>query len=124
MRKALMAILLRTLLFLLPLLAFFLIMKYRLSGDKSEEALAAETASLKRILILIAIAFGGLALLLNFISVQGSPNQCYIAPKSQDGQIIAGRYVDPDDPACLAAKSPKFPQNAPQSKDPASQSGG
>ena len=103
-----MALVLRVLLFLLPLVAFVTFLKYRLSSDKSEAALAAETERLKRRLIFIAALFLLAVVALNIVTTRGTPAECYIPPKTVDGKIVKGRYVPNDDPACIAEKKRKM----------------
>lgn len=104
------AILLRVLLFLLPFLLFWLLIKFvrdrrRTAAGPSDPAdLAAEEAREERrawvFIASLALIVGGVLTAL-LLTSRGSDDRdkVYIPPRVVDGQVVPGRFVDPEEAA-------------------------
>ena len=104
-----MAVLLRLLLLLLPIVALLAFIRHRMKDDLSEEEQEQEIEKLRRTLTGLAASFALVAFSLYFLTDTGAPGTCYISPKTVDGKVVSGRYVAEDDPACIAERARKTP---------------
>ena len=114
------AIVLRVLLFLLPFVLFWLLIKFvrgrrRTTAGASDPAtLAAEEAreearEERRAWVFIAslvLIIGGVLTALLLTSRGGDRDQIYIPPRVEDGRVVPGRFVDPEEAAQEATDPP------------------
>ena len=111
------AILLRVLLFLLPFVLFWLLIKFvrgrrRTTAGASDPAtLAADEAREERrawvfIASLVLIIGGVLTALLLTSRGSDDRDKIYIAPRVEDGRVVPGRFVDPEEAAQEATDPP------------------
>jgi len=92
-----MAIFLRIVLLLIPVLAVLAWLRWRMKEDKTEEERAADLAKLQKtlgVLVVVGLAAGlGLKLV---DDRTGDPRTRYIPPHSEDGKVVPGRFVPED----------------------------
>ena len=110
------AILLRVLLFLLPFVLFWLLIKFvrgrrRTTAGASDPAtLAADEAREERrawvFIASLVLIIGGVLTALLLTSRGGDRDQIYIPPRVEDGRVVPGRFVDPEEAAQEAADPP------------------
>ena len=110
------AILLRVLLFLLPFVLFWLLIKF-VRGRRRTTAAASDPATLaadeareeRRAWVFIAslvVIIGGVLTALLLTSRGGDRDQIYIPPRVEDGRVVPGRFVDPEEAAQEATDPP------------------
>ena len=110
------AILLRVLLFLLPFVLFWLLIKFvrgrrRTTAGASDPAtLAADEAREERrawvFIASLVLIIGGVLTALLLTSRGGDRDQIYIPPRVEDGRVVPGRFVDPEEAAQEATDPP------------------
>lgn len=110
------AILLRVLLFLLPFVLFWLLIKFvrgrrRTTAGASDPAtLAADEAREERrawvFIASLVVIIGGVLTALLLTSRGGDRDQIYIPPRVEDGRVVPGRFVDPEEAAQEATDPP------------------
>ena len=111
------AILLRVLLFLLPFVLFWLLIKFVRGRRRTTAAGASDPATLaadeareeRRAWVFIAslvVIIGGVLTALLLTSRGGDRDQIYIPPRVEDGRVVPGRFVDPEEAAQEATDPP------------------
>lgn len=110
------AIVLRVLLFLLPFVLFWLLIKFvrgrrRTAAGASDPAtLAADEAREERrawvFIASLVVIIGGVLTALLLTSRGGDRDQIYIPPRVEDGRVVPGRFVDPEEAAQEATDPP------------------
>lgn len=110
------AILLRVLLFLLPFVLFWLLIKFvrgrrrTTAGASDPAALAADEAREERrawvFIASLVLIIGGVLTALLLTSRGGDRDQIYIPPRVEDGRVVPGRFVDPEEAAQEATDPP------------------
>ena len=110
------AIVLRVLLFLLPFVLFWLLIKFvrgrrrTTAGPSDPATLAAEEAREERrawvFIASLVLIIGGVLTALLLTSRGGDRDQIYIPPRVEDGEVVPGRFVDPEEAAQEATDPP------------------
>ena len=110
------AILLRVLLFLLPFVLFWLLIKFvrgrrrTTAGTSDPATLAADEAREERrawvFIASLVVIIGGVLTALLLTSRGGDRDQIYIPPRVEDGRVVPGRFVDPEEAAQEATDPP------------------
>ncbi len=91
-------IILRILLFLLPIVALIIWLRWRMKEDKDEAALDNDVRRMRTVLIVIALAILATGLALKFMDGdKGEARTKYIPPHTVNGEVVPGRFVAEDE---------------------------
>lgn len=93
-------IILRVLLFLLPAVAFifWVNLRRRATGEGGLDAQAARVQE-RRLIVFTAVTVVAMLIVSFILSGRGggAPNQIYIPPHMENGELVPGRFVDSND---------------------------
>jgi hypothetical protein len=92
------AVILRLILLLIPVVALVMWIRWRMRTDRTEEELAADFARMRWSLIVLVLAAAAAGISLRLLDDQrGDPRSTYIPPHTEDGKVVPGRFKPADE---------------------------
>ncbi len=113
------AVILRLVLLVLPIVAVVIWLRWRMRTDRTEDELARDVGTLRKLLVLLIIVMIGAGLGLKLTDENtGDPRTKYIPPHTENGRVVPGQLVPADE-------TPDDSQDTdPESDDPSEQDPG
>ncbi len=117
------AVILRLVLLLLPIVAVVVWLRWRMRTDRTEDELARDVGTLRKLLVLLIIVMIGAGLGLKLTDENtGDPRTKYIPPHSENGRVVPGKLVPADETPKDSTKDSQ--DTNPESDDPSEQDPG
>lgn len=115
-----MAVLLRILLILIPIMALFLWLRWRVKRDLDEETREIEFRRLRAGFVALVVALFAVGLGIRFLDeTSGDVDQVYVPARVENGVLIPGRFVSKDE----AEAQSSAPEQETEKEDPPSGGG-